>query len=357
MNNTHHRKLGLSAALAVILALAWASASWAGVVIEQSLRVEGSGMMRFINMTGTSVTTVEADRARTDSEIEMESRLMRMAARGGSGSEIVRLDQGMVYELDLRRRRYTETSLEEQAKAMAAAMEEMRNAQSVQKQGAMGIDEDQCEWSEPVSSVERSGERDDIAGFSAQRVSFTTTQSCVLRQSDQVCDYRMRIDQWMTVDPAAGQSFAVLEAYQQEYARQLGLDEATMRGFAEQGVSLLSGYEALWGEVQRFMSELDGFPLRSRMSLAVGGPQCEAVQQAQSAMPGVGEAIGGAVGGALGGVLGRQRDRGRAEREAEAAPSGELIEFMSIQTETMSIRQTAVEASAFAIPEGFRRAR
>ena len=358
MKSSRYQKLWPSTALAVSLALPWASVSWAGVVVEETLRVEGTGMMRFANMTGTTTTTVETDRARVESEIEMDSRLMRMAARAAADAEIVRLDQGVVYELNLRRQRYSETSLAEQAEAMAEAREQMRNAQRAQQQGATGVNEGQCEWSEPVSSIDRSGELDNIAGFSAERVSFTTTQSCTLAEPAQVCEYRLTLDQWVTTDAAASEALAELNAYRREYARQLGLDMDTAGAFAQQGAAFMGGYESLWEELVAFASELEGHSLRSRMSLAIGGPECEAMRQAESGMAGVGESIGSAVGGALGGVLGRQRDRGRrAEEEAESAPSGELVEFMSIQNETVSITRTTIEPSVFEVPADFRRAR
>src|SRR5688572_19928859 len=98
------------AALALAMPLAQAD-----ITIEERMSVEGAGALAMANMTGTTVTSIADDKSRTESDMKMQSRLVRMFARGiGQSTEIVRLDQDKVYQLNAKKKQFTETSLAEQ---------------------------------------------------------------------------------------------------------------------------------------------------------------------------------------------------------------------------------------------------
>ena len=336
------------------------SAAHGDVTMEQRLRVEGTGLMKMINMSGQTVTTISGDRARTDSDIKMESRLMRMFGGSGPTAEIVRLDEEKLYQLDLKRKRYTETTFAEQQAAMQQSIEQMREAQESQQQGAAGVDESSCEWSEATANVDRSGEAETIAGYRAERMTVTASQSCADPKTGQVCSFNLILDQWLAPEFEAGDE--VVE-YFQSYAEKVGLDVPQSADFAQRLESMFGGYEGIWSEIAQKMEETEGYPLRSTVSLAMGGPQCQSAEEAQSAersSPGIGEAVGGALGGAIGGFFGRKRD---AQAEAKAEPVAETndamlpdgtIRLMSISSELVSVSDDEVDSSVFEVPEGFR---
>ena len=352
---------GARAFAALTLALC-CSQAYGDVVLEERVRVEGDGVMKMINMTSNTVTTIAGDRARTDNDLQMDSRLMRMFGGSGQTSEIVRLDEEKIYQLDPKKRTYTETTFAEQRAEMQQAMEQMREAQQSQQQGASGIDESECEWSAPTASSQRSGESQQIAGLHAERFTVTATQSCADRRSQQVCDFRLTLDQWLAAEYEDAEE--ALEYYR-AYAEKLGLGAVGSRDFAQRAESMFAGYAGIWGELGTHLLEAQGYPLRSSMTLAIGGPECRSVQQAQAsgqaAMPGVGETLGGALGGTLGGMLGRKRDTARtapAEPAAAAAvPEDGMIRFMTINTELVSVRRQAADPQTFEVPANFKRAR
>jgi hypothetical protein len=126
---------------------------------------------------------------------------------------------------------------------------------------------------------------------------------------------------------------------------------------------MFGSYEGIWNEIAGKMKEAEGYPLRSTVSLAMGGPQCESSPQAHSAdtaSPGIGEAVGGALGGALGGLLGRKRDTAQAAPEPPAPaedptlPDG-TIKLMSISSEMVSLSHDPAAAATFKVPATFRR--
>jgi len=100
------------AAATLILATSVASAD---VTVENRVAVTGVGIMSAGNMSGTTKTTISGERSRTDSDIQLQSRIVRMLAHGAVGptAEIVRLDADKIDRLDLNKKQYTEQTFEE----------------------------------------------------------------------------------------------------------------------------------------------------------------------------------------------------------------------------------------------------
>jgi hypothetical protein len=351
---------GLRRSFALVLVLSWGHA-YGDVTLEEQVRLEGEGLMRMFNMTTRTVTTISGERARTDTDMQMDSRLMRAFGGSGQTASIVRLDEEKIYELDLRKKTYTQTTLAEQRAEMQRAMEQMREAQQTQQQGASGIDEADCDWSEATATSERTGESESIAGMRAERLKVVASQSCRDRKSEQVCDFRLTLDQWLAPDAAAAEEAL---NYYRAYAEKLDLGAVGSRDYAQRVESMFGGYTGVWGKVATHLAAAEGYPVRSTVALAIGGPQCHSPQQAASerpATPGVGEVIGGALGGTLGGMLGRNRDSARKsapEPEPAVAISADgMIDIMRIKTEVLSIGNQAADPAVFELPAKFKLAR
>jgi hypothetical protein len=353
MNN---RRPGVNTLLLLAAVLLGASPAAADVTIEETLRVEGTGLMSMINMSGTSVIRMSGERARTDMDLQMDSRMMRMVGQLGPTAEIVRLDEERVISLDLKKKTYSEASFAAQRAEMEKAMGQMRESQQAQQQGMSGIDESECDWSEATASVERSGETSTIGGHRAERMVLAATQSCRNPESGEVCDFGLRLEQWIAPEFEAGPE--VLRFYQ-AYAEKMGLDATGSRSFAERAETMFGGYEGIWQALAEHMQTLDGYPVRSSISLAIGGLECESVKQldaAGSGMPGLGEAIGDAFGGRLGGMLGRKRDdSSKAKVDAPASlPADGMLTIMTISNELVSVSRAPIGAETFEVPAGFR---
>ena len=77
----------------------------ADITIERTTSVDGVGAMAFANMSGTSKTSISGDKARTDSDMKMNSKIIGFLARNtlGPSAEIVLLDQDKLYHLNAER--------------------------------------------------------------------------------------------------------------------------------------------------------------------------------------------------------------------------------------------------------------
>jgi len=336
-------------------------AAHADVTMQERLTV--GGVISFLNMNGTTTTMIAGDRARTDSNLQFESGLVRAFAGGvGQSSEIVRLDQDKIYSLDTKKKTYSELSFADQRARMQMAMQKSQEAQASQQQQASGVDESQCEWSEPKADVKRTGEKATIAGYEAERVSITATQSCKDKKTGQICDFGLLLDEW--VAPGFQQSAEAL-AYHRAYAEKLGLGTPGSRDFAERAQSMFGRYKGIWTEIAEKMKDVQGYPLKASFGFGVGGPQCQKSEQQQSAhsqdqgssstSSSPPTSIGGALGGALGGLFKKKSAEPAHAATPPAEMPGGLIPLMTIGTELVSVTSGGVNPQMFEVPADFKK--
>jgi hypothetical protein len=345
----------LASCVAGLLASA---AAHADVTMQEQMSLSGSGMMKMANMSGTTTTVISGDRARTESNMRFESAMMRTFA-GGAGDqvEIVRLDQDKIYSLNTKKKTYTETTFAEQRAKMQEAMEAMNKGQASQQQATSGVDESECEWSDPKSEVKRSGEKALIGGFQAERVTVTATQSCRNKKNGQVCDFGIALDQWLAPGFEASSE---AQKYQLAYAEKLGLGAASSRDFAERAQSMFGRYKGIWSELGTKMAELNlkGYAVKSSFGLGVGGPQCQSTQEMQAqGGPQSPPSIGGALGGALGGMFKKKQEQPQAAAAPPPTMAGGLMPLMTMSTELVSISRDAVSPQSFEVPGDYKKAK
>jgi hypothetical protein len=291
--------------------------------------------------------------------MQFESGLMRTFARGAGGPhvEIVRLDEDKIFSLNPTKKTYTETTFTERRAQMQQAMDQMNKSQAQQQQATSGVDESECEWSDPKSDVKRTGERATIAGFQAEHVTVTATQTCTNKKTGDACDFGLALDQWIAPGFEASSEAT---AYQRAYAEKLGLGAASSRDFAERAQGMFGRYKGLWGELGKRMAELPvkGYAVKSGFSLGVGGPQCKSAQEQQAqGSPQAQPSIGGALGGALGGMFGKKKKQEEPAQQAAPPPAmaGGLMPLMSMGTELVSISRDAVGPQSFEVPGDYKK--
>ena len=333
----------------------------ADITMEEHVTVSGAGLMTMANMSGRTVTSISGSKARTQSDLQFESGMMRALARGaGQTTEIVRLDQDKMVSIDNRKKTYTETTFEQRRAEMQKSMEQMQKSQASQQQATTGVDESDCEWSEPKGDVKKTGEKSTIAGYEAERVTITATQSCKDKKTGAVCDFGLVLDEWVAPGYEAASE---VQAYYQQYAEKLGLGATGSRDFAERAQSMFGRYQGLWSEIATKMRDVKGQPVKSSFGLGVGGPQCQSTQQQQqqqaSSESSPSNDLGSALGGALGGLFGKKKKDEPATKAATppATLPGGLTPFMTVGTELISINKSAVDPNTFEIPTGYKPAK
>lgn len=379
--------LDYRAALA-LSSLAAAAPLSADVTIEQTLDVTAPGALSLAAMEGKTTTAISGGRSRTDNDLQFKSSVMRTFGGDiGQSSEIVRLDDELIYSLNHKERQYTRTTFEALRAQMAQAIEQIEQSQAGAGEGGgegagdgsdpdtaggstdLPVDEQSCEWSESSVNVDRTGQRASIAGMEAEQTRIVATQTCRDPETGKACDLTWTLDNWLAPDVPGG---AEAIEFWQSYAQKLGYEDLASNPGLPAMAALFSQYEAGWEEIEKQSDDMQGYPLRTVMSLAIGGKECttdsgeplsyesvygESMQQAmgETAAQSVGESVGGSIGGAVAkGLFGAF---GKKKKEPEAAPAQDApvgsITLFKVVSETSSIDTGSVPGDRFDVPAGY----
>jgi hypothetical protein len=349
-----------SAALAAALSL---SVAQADVTVKESLSVQGQGIMAMANMSGTSTTSISGKKARTESDLQMESRLARMFARGvGQSTEIVRLDDDKIFELNTKKKTYSETSLADRRAQLEQALAKQKEVQEKQP-SPTGMDESECEWSEPTADVKKTGAKASIAGYDAEQVSIVTKQSCKNKKTGAVCDVALYLDEW--VAPGFTQSDEVTK-YHMAYAQQMGLLNGG-REVTDRAEQMFGRYKSAWAKVVDKMKDIKGYPVKTSFSMGMGGPQCQnnSPSSASSGESSGGGSAGSPTPGGLAGEIAGSLFGRKKKQQTETASStpatpppaamNGMVVPLTITSELISVSKDSLSADTFEVPAGFKK--
>lgn len=388
-------------ALLVPLALATV-ATRADVVIEETMNTDGVAGFSLLAMQGTTTKSLSADKQRTDSNLQFKSKFLNAFAGkgGGNTSQIVRLDKGVMWEVQPKDKTYTERTFADARAQMEKAMAQMeaasQQAQAQQPQQQLPIDAAASQCSAAVVESKATGEQATIAGLPASRQIVSLKQTCTDPKTMKACDIVWSIEEWSTPQaPGMEES----KAFALNYAKQMGLDASSMQAMQSRMQNAFSQYKGTWTELMTKASAFQGYPLKTVLQMSMGGPQCttddgtqvaaapgfaDAVQagvdagvstaagQAASAatQAAIGKAGGGAAGAVAGSAVGgfaskfgsnmmsklhKKDAAAKAETTAAAPAAAGMINLFRMQTETTAIRGDAIPAATFDVPAGYKK--
>ena len=371
--------------------LTLSGACWADVTLQQSVSVEGGGSMSVMNSTGTVTTAVSGNRGRTENRMESTSKLMKTFAKNVNTATIVLLEDEKMLNLMPEQQKYSEVTFEQMREKMEQGMAQM---EEMQGGGGLPVSEEECEWSEPVVDVQKTKNSEKFAGVKARQTIITATQSCTIPDTGKSCDMKWELEFW-NARKIPGEDEA--RAFQEGMAKAMGGDELlSLAKVNTQG--LLGMFKGGWEEVLSESGDLKGYPVKTVMSLAMGGEQCttpagqpiamddiwsEAGNAAVDAAAGTaashagsavgqkaGEAVGDSVGGSvagsaigaasqklIGGALGKFRKRKKdKEPKAELAnPAAGSVTLFKVTTELTGVSDKDIADNQFLVPDGWQK--
>jgi hypothetical protein len=396
-----HRYTAIAVPVALLAGLAAApTAARADVTVQQQTSMSIAGMK--IDIQSTERTT--ADKQRRDTITQCHG-FLALFCHNVQGGEIVRLDKQLEWQLEPKRKRYTETAFptpEQRAQAqrqLAAEIEEMKKCPMPQTQNTSqsAPDTSHCQLSPAKLDVKRTDEHLVLLGHDARKSSILLSQSCTDTQTGDVCEMDYGIDSWLTTDDVPGMSEQ--QAFTRSYLAAQGLDpnDPQLQGMMRQ---LMAPYADAFKQLQSRSGELKGHPLKTTFYMAFGGPHCGKAreaqqQQAQSSRGsgglGFGNIASSAIRGGLGGLFHRGASNidtgtvggaaaaGAANQAADpaaaaaadaatrsqtttttdkgtppAAGAGQLVQVITLTTETTAIDTSSIPADQFEIPAGWK---
>jgi len=395
--------LGVAGTMAALAALSPCRSALADVTIQEQTTIHAL----FVKAHGTTTDQVSGDKERDEVQFACDG-VMSMFCGHNKTVDIVRLDREVTWDMEPKKKRYTETPFPtpDQQRALAqhqqAVIEKLKSCPAAQP-AKSSIDTSQCEMSPAVLAVTKTQDSAMLIGHTAQRTNVSLTQSCKIKDSGDVCQFNYSFDVWLTQDDLPGLSDR--KTFQSDYQRKLGHTGATPVG-AEQLSSLLAPYADSLKQLKAKSADFKGYPLKTTFRFAAGGAHCglvpgsgasgsgtdgtlqtagtaasdagkssatsaagwgtsEAVQRASGS--GLGGYVAGSAAGAfaknmVGGLFGNKKKKEDAAAGAQAtpaaqpgAPEGGLTTVAEVTMETTSIDPAPISPEQFEVPASWQK--
>ncbi len=316
----------------VVLSLALVATLAADVKTQQKNQVKFSGGLgTMMNLFGgkaakegiVETVAVSGNRKMTTSE---------------SGGQIIDLAEEKIYELDMRNKTYKVTTFDELRRRMQEAQAK------AQKSEERKSNEPQKELQIDIDSKD-TGQTKAINGFDCRQVIVTVTVHEKGKTLEQSGGLVMTSDMWMTKKIPA---MAEIADFDRRYAEKLL--GANAMASAEQMAAAMAMYPGLKEAMAKLRAQnvdMDGTAILATVTMD-GAKSAEQAANEQKTEEQAGPTT--RVGGMLGG-LGKRLARKKDDQNASGDKSRST--FMTTTQEVMSV-STSVDASAVAMPAGFR---
>jgi hypothetical protein len=269
---------------------------------------------------------------------------MSWLSGGGETGTITRLDKGLIWTLDPKKKTYREEPITSFRKEEAR-----KQADEAREKPAVRVTKSEF-------SVKKTGASETINGFPCEEYLITWVLEFEDLETKARTRNTMTTNQWTTPEtPSIRKLQAEEMAFTKAYLKKIGLELSgqEMKQFGLDMFSTMSGaskaeMEKQFKSFKKEMAKLKGYPIRTVVSWAVEGDQTpeKDSRQAQESRPAI-NPFGG-LGGLLSSVTGAAADSAK-----DKVASGANAPFFSSSIEVKSIRTDAVPGDAFEVPAGF----
>lgn len=386
------KPLNLSMLTVFTVCVATAPAAFADVTYHQNISVSASGMMSMMGSNGTLTMMVSGDRARTENTIESTSAMMKKFAKNANTANIIRLDDEIMYSLAPEEQQYSETTFAEMRAQVEKSMKEM---EEMSDQGGLPVSDGDCQWTPPEMNVKDTGEKQKFAGIKAEQTIISVSQTCNVPKENKSCTITWNMEYWNAGKMPGGDEAL---AFQKGMAKAMGSEQVL--GAAQAYTrGLMAMFKKGWDDVLKESGKMDGFPVKTVMSLEMGGQNCttgagqpialdevwgqagevgknaaiaSASGQASSAAgnaaaDAMGNSVGGSIAGSAVGAASRElvsgmfsklRKKKKKEAPAEqpaAASASDSVAIFTITTELTGVDKKNIDDSQFVVPPGWKK--
>lgn len=315
--------------------------AWADSTVEsitKSSGFKGNGAYE-----GTMVSQLQGDKKSEASSIKFTGAIMSWLAGGGDTGTITRLDKGLIWTLDPKKKVYKEEAI------VPFKKEDAKQKQEPGEKSKMRV-------SKSEFSVKKTGAKETINGFACEEYMMTWLMEFEDIETKAKTSNTMTTNMWNTPETASIKKLQAEEtAFSKAYMKKLGLElsQKEMKQFGMEMFSAMSGaskedMEKQFKTLKKEMSKLKGYPIRTVVNWSMEGDkaaQAQAEQKKQQA-PASSPSINpfGGISGLIGSMAGSAAENMKPE---ENPP------FFSSTIEVKSIKTDALPGSTFDIPEGF----
>ncbi len=293
----------------------------ADVVLKKKMSFEG--MMGMGSNETTETEYVQADRSCSEKVNKVSGGMMGKSGKERQDVLITRIDKGIMWNLDVKKKTYTEMSLTSIKDMMNQAKDDTapgKNDESAQSD---------YEW---TSEVKQLDEVREVNGFKCKGLVGTALGVNKKDPNDKI---RMTSEFWVAVQAP---EMKELEEYYKAYAKLLGVDPYQSQLAMDQ---MTQKYSSQFGGLfTDKLSNLGGYPIKVSMKMEKSGGlgsqgKSEDDEKAAEMMSKLGNLMGG-------------------KKKMEKSADGMTTVFSMI-TEVTSIESKPVEAGKFEVPPDFKK--
>jgi len=335
----------------VILFFALLAVSALNAQITYETTMTSNGFMGMGAFTSTDRTMISGDARRQESNMQFTGSVMKHLSPKGTAVEITRLDKEVFWKFTDREKKYTEISFAEYKRLFEEGKlsPAMPTQPSQEEKG-----ESEYEWQEPVVSVKRLGDAQQINSFSCERYLVTVTTIGKHKPTGKLDTLLFSADMYNSRD--AGNAMKQVSDFELRLVKALGLDKLDHQALAQVAAQYGDQIKKLTAE----MSKLEGYPIRTTMVFTITthatakppAEQVEAQEPEEEPQTDVRD-----VKGKLGGMFGKKiKDMAKAKaKPKDKAQSGSAAkELFQSTLEVKSISSGEVPAAQFEVPADYK---
>ena len=326
----------LAGAMCLFLA---ASSAWADATVESNIKFggfKGNGAYE-----GTTALRIQGDRQSESSAIKFTGAIMSWAAGGSENTTITRIDKGVVWVLDPKKKSYTQSPI-------ALFKPEEPTGKKEETNG----EKPKVRVSKSEFTVKKTGASQTINGFVCEEYLMTWILETENLETKARTKNTMTTNLWTTPETASirkvqAEEAAFAKAYMKKMGMNLSPEKMKQYGMGVFSMSTGASEKDLEKEFSVFkkeMAKVKGYPIKTMVNWKVEGDKAAAPINDSADSPEPVDVSGG-LGGIISGIIGQKVKDGI--KPDENAP------FFSSTTEVKAIHTDKLPAGTFEIPSGY----
>lgn len=332
-------KKGAFAAAGLFLFLGISSA-WADATVETVSKFGGfKGVGAF---EGTAVSRIQGLKMAESTASRFTGAILSLLPGGGEKITIHRIDKGVVWDLDTKKKTYTEMPIEP-----------LKLGEPV---GREGEKKSRARVTKSEFKVAKTGAAETINAFPCEEYLVTWLVEIEDLETKTKTENTMITNLWTTPETAAIRKLqAEQEAFSRAYMNKLGLNlpPAEMKQFGMEAIVSMSGasgkeMDKEFGRFKNEMAKIKGHPIRTAVNWKTSGGDAPKREK-----PAAGQGPARALGDLFGGLKGAISQKLGGSDAKKTADDG----FFSNTVEVKSIHTESIAADAFEVPSGYAKER
>lgn len=296
------------------------------------------GMGAFISNTKTYLIT---DAQRIETDLKFTGKVLKYMSPKGIQVSIVRLDKGLVWNIDDAKKSYTEQTFAEIKAMMEHGMDEHDSGQAMPEQ-----DEDyesEYKWGKPVVKVENLKENKTINEFNCQHYLASVTTVGVHIETGVKDTMLFVSDLWNSKD--AEEKMAIVNDFNTRYMKALGIDVPE-----NQGLAMLTGmYKEQLETLGNEISKLSGYPIINDIKLTMtknAMPKQKEAEEEKVSLRDIQRDFKG--------LVGKKMIKDATDKKKEEDKKSTLVKLFHMKTEIKSINSNSINDSMFEVKKGYK---